>query len=112
MLVKIAEIYESVQGEGLLTGTESVFVRASGCNLRCWYCDTPYTSWMPAGKDLSVTDIVRAATERDLPHVVITGGEPMLFAELIPVCEKLKALGKHLTIVTAGTLYLPLPCDL
>ena len=110
--MKIAEIYKSVQGEGLLTGTDSVFVRASGCNLRCWYCDTPYTSWKPTGNDLSVNDIVQAATQWDLPHVVITGGEPMLFAELIPVCEKLKSLGKHLTIETAGTLYLPVACDL
>src|SRR5687768_4443434 len=46
----ISEIYSSLQGEGLLTGTPSVFVRASGCNLRCWYCDTPYTSWEPEGE--------------------------------------------------------------
>jgi 7-carboxy-7-deazaguanine synthase len=110
--VKIAEIYKSVQGEGLLTGTDSVFVRASGCNLRCWYCDTPHASWKPTGNDLSVNDIVREATQWDLPHVVITGGEPMLFAELIPVCEKLKSMGKHITIETAGTLYLPVACDL
>ena len=90
--MKIAEIYKSVQGEGLLTGTESVFVRASGCNLRCWYCDTPYTSWTPAGNDLSVNDIVQAATEWDLPHVVITGGEPMLFAELILRITLLKSV--------------------
>ncbi|HEX5103769.1 MAG TPA: 7-carboxy-7-deazaguanine synthase QueE, partial [Pirellulaceae bacterium] len=56
--VQIAEIYSSRQGEGLLTGTPSVFVRASGCNLRCWFCDTPYTSWEPEGKDWSVEEIV------------------------------------------------------
>src|SRR3954451_1145057 len=54
----IAEIYSSLQGEGLLTGTPSVFVRASGCNLRCWFCDTPYTSWQPQGEDWSVEGIV------------------------------------------------------
>ena len=57
--MRIAEIYQSVQGEGLLTGTPSVFVRASGCNLRCWYCDTPFTSWQPDGDDLAVEEIVR-----------------------------------------------------
>ena len=56
--MRIAEIYKSTQGEGLLTGTESVFVRASGCNLRCLFCDTPYTSWNPEGVDLSVEEIV------------------------------------------------------
>lgn len=110
--MKIAEIYKSVQGEGLLTGTDSVFIRTSGCNLRCWYCDTPYTSWTPTGNDLAVNDVVQAVTQWETPHVVITGGEPMLFAELIPVCEQLESLGKHVTIETAGTLYLPLPCDL
>src|SRR6478672_12744309 len=54
----ISEIYSSLQGEGLLTGTPSVFVRASGCNLRCWFCDTPYTSWQPEGEDWSVEAIV------------------------------------------------------
>ena len=56
--MRIAEIYLSIQGEGLLTGTESVFVRASGCNLRCRFCDTPYTSWFPEGDDLSVDEIL------------------------------------------------------
>src|SRR5262252_3596582 len=109
--MRIAEIYRSVQGEGLLTGTPSVFVRASGCNLRCWFCDTPYTSWQPEGDDWSVEAIVEEvqrlesegrlptivgwdkdaehppAHERNLHHVVITGGEPMLFAELIPLSQ-------------------------
>jgi 7-carboxy-7-deazaguanine synthase len=129
--VLIAEIYPSLQGEGLLTGTPSVFVRASGCNLRCWFCDTPYTSWSPEGDDWSVEEIL-AETERlahgplperldtgmydddrgEIRHVVITGGEPMLFAELIPLCERLQTAGWHITIETAGTLYLPVRCDL
>ena len=57
--MRIAEIYSSRQGEGLLTGTPSTFVRASGCNLRCWFCDTPYTSWQPEGEDLSIDEIMR-----------------------------------------------------
>ena len=110
--MRIAEIYKSIQGEGLLTGTQSVFVRASGCNLRCWFCDTPYASWTPEGKDLSVTEIMSRVDEWDCPHVVITGGEPMLFAELIPFTEALVRQGRHITIETAGTLYLPVKCDL
>lgn len=128
--MRIAEIYASLQGEGLLTGTPSVFVRASGCNLRCWFCDTPFTSWEPEGEDWSVEEVlaevgrVRAeplpesTKERgqveNLPylHVVITGGEPMLFAELLPLCDRLKAAGLHITIETAGTLLLPVRCDL
>jgi 7-carboxy-7-deazaguanine synthase len=135
--LRVAEIYNSLQGEGLLTGTPSVFVRASGCNLRCWFCDTPYTSWVPEGEDWSVEEVVveveRLAAEpkprpvvaeamgtattgrgfeKEILYVVITGGEPMLFAEMLPLTETLSAAGLHVTIETAGTLFLPVRCDL
>src|SRR5215216_1005426 len=109
--MRIAEIYRSVQGEGLLTGVPSVFIRASGCNLRCWFCDTPYASWQPEGQDYAVDEIIAEVEEWDVKHVVITG-EPMLFAEMIPLCRELKRRGRHITIETAGTLYLPAACDL
>jgi 7-carboxy-7-deazaguanine synthase len=110
--MKVAEIYRSIQGEGFLTGTKSVFVRASGCNLRCIYCDTPYASWEPTGLDRSVTEIAHDVLAWDTQHVVLTGGEPMLFAELIPLCRQLRDADRHLTVETAGTLYLPVDCDL
>jgi 7-carboxy-7-deazaguanine synthase len=201
--MKIAEIFWSLQGEGRLTGVESVFVRASGCNLRCRYCDTPYASWSPEGENLSVDEIldridailseanVILSEAKNLPkdwglgigrtdfksvpqgfrvqhsklsgqwtvdsgqygtassieknssfishptsflplppasglqpiayslqptaytkHIILTGGEPMLFAELIPLCTALHNAGWHITIETSGTLYLPVVCDL
>lgn len=132
--MRLAEIYRSRQGEGLLTGMPSVFVRASGCNLRCWFCDTPYTSWEPEGEDWLVEEIVaeveQLAAWGRLPacdetsaihgrqdacptkHVVITGGEPMLFAEMLPLTARLKEKEFHITIETAGTLFLPVHCDL
>ncbi|MGD0382583.1 MAG: 7-carboxy-7-deazaguanine synthase QueE [Thermoguttaceae bacterium] len=191
--MKIAEIFRSLQGEGRMTGTDSVFVRASGCNLRCGFCDTPYASWSPEGEDLSVDEILdrvkktysiqslpsevgsnmvrnsaagrqdigSEARRPDIPvrlqfqgsgfrvhnsplstlhsplttlhsllvhcspptahcplstaspkHVVLTGGEPMLFAELIPLSAALRKEGWHITIETSGTLYLPVVCDL
>lgn len=110
--MKIAEIYKSVQGEGLLTGTPSVFVRVSGCNLRCWFCDTPFTSWAPEGSDIAVDEIVAQVEEWDCRHVVLTGGEPMLFAELLPLADQLRERSWHITVETAGTLYLPVACDL
>jgi 7-carboxy-7-deazaguanine synthase len=110
--MKIAEIYKSMQGEGFLSGVESAFVRTSGCNLRCWFCDTPYASHAPEGEDLSVDEILARLGELACSHVVITGGEPMLFAELIPLTAGLRERGRHITIETAGTLYLPVECDL
>ena len=87
------QVPQSVQGEGLLTGVPSVFVRTSGCNLRCWFCDTPYTSWSPEGGDMSTDEIVAQVEEWDSTHVVVTGGEPMLWAELMPLCQRLKEIG-------------------
>ena len=110
--MRVAEIYHSLQGEGFLTGTPSVFVRTSGCNLRCGYCDTPFASWNPEGDDLSVDEIFESIESFDCQHVVLTGGEPMLFAELVPLSAKLQQADKHITIETAGTLSLPLECDL
>ena len=110
--MKIAEIYRSIQGEGLLTGTPSVFVRTSGCNLRCWFCDTPYPVGSRRGRPGGRRDFRARSRELGHEHVVLTGGEPMLFAELIPLAEQLRSAGRHITIETAGTLYLPVACDL
>ena len=110
--MRIAEIYQSLQGEGRFTGVPSVFVRASGCNLRCSFCDTPFASWSPEGDDCSVDEITAEVAQHSAAHVVITGGEPMLFAEMIPLTQSLHALGKFITIETAGTLFLPVVCDL
>ncbi|MBN2021900.1 MAG: 7-carboxy-7-deazaguanine synthase QueE [Pirellulales bacterium] len=110
--MRVCEIFRSVQGEGRLTGTPSAFVRASGCNLRCAYCDTPYASWEPEGEDLSVENVVEQVERIEADHVVITGGEPMIFVEVVPLSAALRARGWHITIETAGTLYLPVACDL
>jgi 7-carboxy-7-deazaguanine synthase len=102
--VKIAEIYASLQGEGLLAGTPSVFVRASGCNLRCRWCDTPFTSWEPQGDDMPVAEIVAAIRGLHRSHVVITGGEPLLFDDTIAICDAVRSEGLHVTVETAGTV--------
>lgn len=108
----ISEIYTSRQGEGLLTGQPSVFIRTSGCNLRCWFCDTPFTSWAPEGENMSVDEIVRLADAETPRHAVITGGEPMLQKDLGDLCERLRRGAWHITIETAGTIERQLPCDL
>jgi 7-carboxy-7-deazaguanine synthase len=104
--MKIAEIFYSIQGEGKLVGIPSVFVRVSGCNLRCTWCDTPYASWQPDGKEKSVNEIVEEVMKSPSGHVVLTGGEPMMFKETVELIGTLKHAGKHVTVETAGTLWL------
>ena len=110
--MKIAEIFYSIQGEGTLVGVPSVFVRTSGCNLRCSWCDTPYTSWKPEGFEMSNGAILEEVEKYPSKHVVITGGEPMLFAPFVPLTTDLKERGIHVTIETAGTVYQAVHCDL
>ena len=107
--MKIAEIFYSVQGEGTLVGVPSVFVRTSGCNLRCAWCDTPYTSWQPEGQERSLDSIVDQVNGYGATHVVITGGEPMIAPEIEDLTRRLT---HHLTIETAGTVDANVRCDL
>ncbi|MEZ6135642.1 MAG: 7-carboxy-7-deazaguanine synthase QueE [Pirellulaceae bacterium] len=111
-VLRISEIYESIQGEGLLTGTPSVFLRTSGCNLRCWFCDTPFASWHPEGETLSIDTIIARVAEYPVDHVVLTGGEPMIYKSVVELCDRLKYAGHHVTIETAGTIYHRVACDL
>jgi 7-carboxy-7-deazaguanine synthase len=110
--LKIAELFYSLQGEGALVGVPSVFIRTSGCNLRCSWCDTPYTSWQPEGNDLELEQILDEVKAHPARHVVVTGGEPMILPEVVPLTERLRALGLHITIETAGTVFRPVACDL
>ena len=108
----ISEIYQSRQGEGLLTGQDSVFIRTSGCNLRCTFCDTPYASWKPEGETMTVEEILERVSGYPAKHVVITGGEPMIVEQLPALTSELKAMSMHITIETAGTVDKQLDCDL
>ncbi len=108
----ISETFVSVQGEGKLTGVPSFFVRLSGCNLRCSWCDTPYASWNPDGDSRSFQSIVDAAKASGVQHVVITGGEPMMFPLVTELTHLLHAAAMHITIETAGTIWREVSCDL
>ena len=110
--MRIAEIFYSIQGEGALVGVPSAFVRTSGCNLRCAWCDTPYTSWQPEGDEWTLRRIVAKVESWPARHVVVTGGEPMIAREIVELTHILRQRGRHITIETAGTGFAPVACDL
>jgi 7-carboxy-7-deazaguanine synthase len=108
----INELFCSLQGEGRLAGVPSVFVRTSGCNLRCWFCDSYHTSWEPTGDWYSVEDLVAAVGEYDADHVVLTGGEPLVHEASVDLLDALAERGYHTTVETNGTVYRDAPIDL
>ena len=108
----VTEQFVSVQGEGTLTGVPSTFVRLGGCNLRCSWCDTPYSSWKPEGEHVDLDVLVDQIAGEAPRHVVLTGGEPMLQAGAVPLTRALSARGFHITVETAGTVDAPLHIDL
>jgi 7-carboxy-7-deazaguanine synthase len=103
----ISEVFHAPQGEGVHSGEPSLFVRTSGCNLRCTWCDTPYTSWQPEG---TARDILSLLDETDrwpqVRHIVITGGEPLIQRDLPDFIDGLRRRGDwFITVETAGTVY-------
>jgi len=108
----INELFCSLQGEGRLAGVPSVFVRTSGCNLRCWFCDSYHTSWEPTGDWYGVDALVAAVESYDAAHVVLTGGEPLVHERSVDLLESLAARGYHTTVETNGTIYRDAPIDL
>jgi 7-carboxy-7-deazaguanine synthase len=111
--MKVIDIFYSLQGEGFLAGVPSVFVRLAGCPLRCKWCDTKYAWDEKSGKDYSIEEICQKVLQWKSKFVVITGGEPMVRSDLPELVQKIKQLGKHITIETAGIAFVTdLACDL
>ena len=110
--MRINEIFHSIQGEGKLAGVPSAFVRTTGCNLRCVWCDSPETSWNPVGRELSVARIIEQVRGYPTRHAVVTGGEPMIAAGIEALTRGLHGAGFHVTIETAATVFKEVHCDL
>ncbi|EFW92636.1 hypothetical protein ZOD2009_07199 [Haladaptatus paucihalophilus DX253] len=108
----INELFYSLQGEGTLAGVPSVFVRTSGCNLRCWFCDSYHTSWEPTHARMTVDEIVAEVESYDANHIVLTGGEPLVHEESVTLLDRLSERGYHTTVETNGTIFRDAPIDL
>ena len=109
----INELFYSLQGEGKLAGVPSVFIRSSGCNLRCWFCDSYHTSWEPTHAQMTLDEIIdEVQSFENAEHVVLTGGEPLIHGESVALLTRLNELGYHTTVETNGTIYRDAPIDL
>ena len=107
-MYKINEIFYSLQGEGYHSGTPAVFVRFSGCNLHCAFCDTQHQ----AGETMSLQEIMDEVNKYPTaPMLVLTGGEPSLFIDEAFVAELKQKTGKRIAIETNGTRTLPSNLD-
>ena len=101
--MNVVEMFSSLQGEGVLAGVPSVFIRLGGCNLSCAWCDTPYASRQPEGREMALPEVIAAMAQHAGRHVVITGGEPMLDPDTPALARALRAAGRHVTIETNAT---------
>jgi len=111
-MLRVTEIFCSIQGESTHAGRPCTFVRLTGCPMRCVWCDTRYASWDPEGPVVPVSELVAQTASAAVKHVVLTGGEPMLFDAIVPLASALKGRGSTITIETAGTVYREVACDL
>jgi 7-carboxy-7-deazaguanine synthase len=106
--MNVMEIYRSIQGEGMLLGVPTTFVRFFACNLRCSWCDTKYSWSVREGgtwETLTPQIVVKRIDDLHARHVVLTGGEPTLQKELPTLAGLLKTRGYHLTVETNATIF-------
>ncbi len=107
--MKIYSIFKSIQGEGMTIGAPTVFVRTSGCPLRCTYCDTPQA--FDKGEQMTIEAIMAKVKRLGCSHVCLTGGEPLAQKESVTLLQKLLDSGYHLVLETNGAMPLDeLPC--
>jgi organic radical activating enzyme len=108
-MLQLAEIFYSIQGEGMWSGTPAVFVRLAGCNLACDFCDTDYSLKYIASVDQVVAQVREAGG--DCPMVILTGGEPLAQTETLQLIDALRRDGRRVHIESNGTIFRDLPAD-
>jgi len=102
LALKISEIFVSLQGESSRVGLPSVFIRLTGCPLRCVWCDTTYA--FNGGQTMSLPEILAEVAHHALPHVCVTGGEPLAQPACLPLLSELSEAGHAVSLETSGAL--------
>lgn len=101
-MIKINEIFYSIQGESSYVGYPTVFIRTTGCNLRCTYCDTTYAYY--SGQMMTEDEVIAAVGKHGAKYVCLTGGEPLLQKSVVPLMKRLCDLGYNVSLETSGSL--------
>src|SRR5262245_37194686 len=99
-MLTVNEIFHSIQGESTHVGRPCVFVRLTACDLRCSWCDTPYAFY--EGQKMTVEDVIGRVREYGCDVVEITGGEPLLQADVYPLMQRLLDDGRTVMLETGG----------
>jgi 7-carboxy-7-deazaguanine synthase len=99
-MLTVNEIFHSIQGESTFAGEPCVFVRLTACDLRCSWCDTPYAFY--EGRKMSIDEVLAEVERYGCPLVEVTGGEPLLQAEVFPLMSRLLDRGKTVLLETGG----------
>lgn len=99
--LRVIEVYTSVQGESSFVGLPCVFVRLAGCNLRCTWCDSTYT--FTGGEPRAIDDVVAEVVATGVPLVEVTGGEPLVHRQAIPLMQRLCDRGLTVLLETSGS---------
>lgn len=100
--MKINEIFYSLQGEGKLVGLPTIFIRTTGCNLRCTYCDTTYAYHQ--GTEMTSDDIINSIKKWKCKRVCVTGGEPLLQKDIMPLLSSLSKNNYEISLETNGSM--------
>ena len=100
--LRMTEIFLSLQGESTFSGLPTVFIRLTGCPLRCFYCDTSYA--FSGGKMISIHDTLKEVDTYNTPYVTVTGGEPLAQKNCTDLLDALNAKGKRISLETGGAL--------
>lgn len=102
MVLQICETFSSILGESTLAGLPAFFLRLTGCNLRCHYCDTTYA--YEGGVEMTAAELLAAARSHPARRVLVTGGEPLLQAETLPLLASLADAGLEVLLETNGSV--------
>ncbi len=112
MNIKVCEMFQSIQGEGILQGIPSVLIRLVGCNLSCDWCDTKDVLYKGNYFTLNEQELLERLSQYNSKYIIITGGEPTLFEQLGQLISVLQNRGYHITVETNGTINTKIDCDL